>query len=188
MLVDSGSTHSFIDEQVIHNTRYVVVYSPLLKITTIDGNYVVYHTSRARFSCKIEGNYYEDLRIIHLDGCEIVLRNDWMKRYNSTNFDHKNICVTIGRKGNKTVLHAILEEENLSMISGTAMGRLLNKVQTLMDHLFMLSVIIDYEQEEVKDPIQKALSQFEAIMRNQNPYLLLNIRLLNSPKPRDFPS
>lgn len=70
----------------------------------------------------------------------IVLGNDWMKKYNPTKFDHEKKCVTIGRKGNKTVLHAIPEAGSLSFINGSSMGKLLRKGQTLMAHLFMVSV------------------------------------------------
>lgn len=43
VLIDLGSTYSFIDEQVVSETGYVAEYSSPMKVT--DGNYVMCHTS-----------------------------------------------------------------------------------------------------------------------------------------------
>lgn len=90
-----------------------------------------------------------------------MLGNDWMKTYNPTKFDHEKKCVTIGRKGNKTVLHAIPEAGSLSLISGSSMGILLRKGQTLMAHLFMVSVNQLPELEDMADPIQEVLDKYK---------------------------
>jgi len=139
VLIDSGSTHSFIDEQAVSETGYVAEYSSPMKVTVVDGNYVMCHTSCPNFSWKMGGkSFKENLRIIKLGGCDLVLGNDWMKKNNPTKFDHEKRCVTIGRKSNKTVLHAIRVEGSLSMISGNVMSKLIKKGQTLIAHLFIL--------------------------------------------------
>lgn len=112
----------------------------------------------------MEGKAFkEDLRIINLQGCDLVLGNDWMKKNNPTKFDHEKKCVTIGRKGNETILHAIPGEGSLSMISGSAMGRLIRKGQTLMTHLFMLGVESYNEQEHVDATIQEVLDKYQSV-------------------------
>nr|XP_016438947.1 PREDICTED: uncharacterized protein LOC107764880 [Nicotiana tabacum] len=99
ILVDSGSTHSFIVEQVVKDTGYVPHYSSPMKVTVADGNYVMCHTICIAFSWKMQGKpFKEDLIIIKLGGCDIVLGNDWIKKYNPTKFEHEKRCVTIGRK------------------------------------------------------------------------------------------
>lgn len=67
-----------------------------------------------------------------------MLGNDWNKRNNPTKFDHEKKCVTIGRNGNKTILHVFIGENSLSMIIGSVMGWLIKKDQNLMANLFML--------------------------------------------------
>ncbi|KAM3283214.1 hypothetical protein P3S67_026859 [Capsicum chacoense] len=150
VLIDSGSTHSFIDEQAVSDTGYVAEYGAPKKVTVADGNYVMCHTTCTFFCWKIEGKpFKEDLRIIDLGGCDLVLGNDWMNKYNPTKFDHEKRCVTIGRKNNKTALHAIPMEGSLSMISGSTMGTLIKKGQTLIAHLFMLGCETTREQENL---------------------------------------
>ncbi|KAH0764728.1 hypothetical protein KY285_000599 [Solanum tuberosum] len=164
VLIDSGSTHSFIDEQAVGDTGYVAEYSPHMKVTVADGDYVMCHTSSPGFSWKMEGKAFkEDLRIINLRGCDLVLGNDWIKKNNPIKFDHEKKFVTIGRKGNKTILHVIPGEGSLSMISGSAMGRLIKKGQTLMAHLFMLGVESYNEQEQVDATIQEVLDKYQFV-------------------------
>lgn len=118
VLVDSGSTHNFINEVTVQETGYQVVYSTHIRVIVVDGNYIYYSTSCPSFTWKIGGKTFkEDLRILKLGGvCDTILGNDWMKKFNPTKFDHEKRCVTIGRKGNKVVLHAIPENGQPSLI------------------------------------------------------------------------
>lgn len=126
ILVDSESTHSLIDEQAVNETGYAPIYSPSMRVTVADGNYVMCNACCMGFSWNMGGkSFQEDLMIINLGGCDMVLGNDWMKKYNSTKFDHEKNTVIIGRKGNKTVLYSIIEEGRLNMIA---------------DHLFMVTL------------------------------------------------
>ncbi|KAH0658677.1 hypothetical protein KY285_027215 [Solanum tuberosum] len=84
VLVDSGSTHNFINEVTVQETGYQAVYSTPIRVTIVDGNYV-------------GKTFKEDLRILKLGECDIILGNDWMKKFNPTKFDHEKRCVTIGK-------------------------------------------------------------------------------------------
>lgn len=102
----------------------------------------------------------EDLRILKLGGCDIILGNDWMKKYNPTKFDHEKQCVTIGRKGNKVVLKAIPDKGQISMITGSTMSKLFSKGQTIMAHLFLIQATGTEVIEEVNSSHQGVLSQY----------------------------
>ncbi|KAH0633689.1 hypothetical protein KY289_036649 [Solanum tuberosum] len=96
-----------------------------IRVTVADGNYMLCTSICTSFSWKMEGKpFREDLRIIKLGGCDIVLGKDWMKKYNPTKFDHEKRSVTIGKKANKVVLHAIPEGGSFHIISsGTINGK-----------------------------------------------------------------
>lgn len=102
--------------------------------------------------------FQEDLLIIPPGGCDLVLGNDWMKKHNPTKFDHEMNCVTIGRKRSKMVLKGICEEGKLSMINGSAMGKLLKMGNALFAHLFMMNNAADQDQEP--KVILQVLDQF----------------------------
>ncbi|PHT67574.1 hypothetical protein T459_27061 [Capsicum annuum] len=51
-LIIEGSTHSFIDEQVVSDTGYVAEYGAPMKVTVANGNYVMCHTTCMGFAGK----------------------------------------------------------------------------------------------------------------------------------------
>jgi len=61
------------------------------------------------------------------------------------------------------VLHAITEEGSIHMINSSTMGKLIRKGQTLMAHLFMVSMDTTTEQETIEEPIKVVLQQFEDV-------------------------
>lgn len=102
VLIDSGRTHSFIDEHIVKATGHQSSYCPLVRVTVVDSNYVMCTSHCKGFLWKMQGrSFLEDLLIIQLGGCDLMLRNNWMKKHNTTKFDHEKWCVTIGRKGNE---------------------------------------------------------------------------------------
>ncbi|XP_075101843.1 uncharacterized protein LOC142177270 [Nicotiana tabacum] len=122
VIIDSGSTHSFIDEHTVKETGYQASFCPPVRVTVADGNYVMCTTHCKGFIWKMHGrSFQEDLLIIPLGGCDLVLGNNWMKKHNPIKFDHEKKCVTIGRKNNKLVLHGITEEGRLNMMTSRSM-------------------------------------------------------------------
>ncbi|KAH0748079.1 hypothetical protein KY290_027311 [Solanum tuberosum] len=102
---NQGSTHSFIDEHTVQATGHESSHCPPVRVTVADGNY--------------GRTFMEDLLIIPLGGCDLVLGNDWMKKHNPTKFDHERRCVIIGRKPNKLVLPALVEGSLKMLTSGS---------------------------------------------------------------------
>ena len=102
ILIDSGSTHSFIDKHTVAASGYQPHPCSHVRVTMADGNYVMCNSHCKGLSWKMQDIIFiEDLLIIFLGGCALVLGNDWMKKHNPTKFDHEWKCVTIGRKANK---------------------------------------------------------------------------------------
>ncbi|XP_075083577.1 uncharacterized protein LOC142167313 [Nicotiana tabacum] len=164
LLIDSGSTHSFIDENTVKEAGYQATYCPLVRVIITDGNYVMCTSHCKDFMWKMQGiPFKEDLFIIPLGDCDIVLGNDWMKTHNPTKFDHEKNCVTIGRKGNKMVLHGIPEEGKLNMISSRTMGRVIKKGQALLAHLFMMNSVVATRQDQVEEAILAVLEQYDDV-------------------------
>ncbi|KAH0748996.1 hypothetical protein KY290_028228 [Solanum tuberosum] len=73
VLIDSGSTHNFINEVIVQETDYQAVYSTPIRVTVVDGNYMYYSTSCPSFTWKIRGKTFkEDLKILKLGGAQIL--------------------------------------------------------------------------------------------------------------------
>ncbi|XP_059281037.1 uncharacterized protein LOC132034680 [Lycium ferocissimum] len=180
-LIDSEATHSFIDMNTVKETGYCSSSCSPVRETVADGNYVMTSSQCKEFSWKMQGRpFRENLLIIPLGGCDIVLGNDWMKKHNPTKFDHERNCITIGRKNNKLVLHGISEESKLSMISSGTMGKMLKKGQALIAHLFMMSALVQSNQDPIDEAIQELLESYTDVF--SEPKTLPPARSLNTTK------
>ncbi|XP_075088158.1 uncharacterized protein LOC142170209 [Nicotiana tabacum] len=184
VLVDSGSTHSFIDEQIVKETEYHPLYSTPIRVPIADDSYMYCSSTCPKFTWNMTGKTFkEDLRIIKLGACDIVLGNEWMKKFNPTTFDHEQQTVTIGKKGNRVVLQAIPERGRLSMISSSTMGKILRKGQMMMAHLFLLKVEQNHEQEVVDSAIQEMLAKYEEVLiskeKDETSRFCVDYRVLN---------
>lgn len=163
ILIDSGSTHSFIDEHTTKAAGYQPNPRPPVRMTVTDGNYVMCTSHCRSFMWKMQGrSFVEDLLIIPLGGCDLVLGNDRMKRHNPTKFDHERRCVTIGRKPNKLVLPALVEG-SLRMLTSGSMSRILKKGQALIANLFVMSILPDHTEKPIAAEIQEVLEQYKEV-------------------------
>ncbi|XP_060190417.1 uncharacterized protein LOC132619575 [Lycium barbarum] len=178
LMINSGSTHSFIDEHTMKETGYQATYCAPVRVTVADGNYVMCTSHCKGFTWKMHGrSFQEDLLLIPIGGCDLVLGNNWMKKHNPTKFDHEKKCVTIGRKGNKLVLQGITEEGRLSMMISKSISKVLKKGHTLIAHLFMMSVEVQQGQEQIEEVIQDVISQYPDVFAE--PKTLPPIRTLD---------
>ncbi|XP_070013614.1 uncharacterized protein [Nicotiana sylvestris] len=104
LLIDSGITHCFIDVITVKEIGYQARHCPHVRMTVADGNYVMCTSICIGYQWKMQGRpFQEDLLIIPLKGCDMVIGNDWKKKHNPTNFDHEKMCVTIGKKEPKSL-------------------------------------------------------------------------------------
>lgn len=74
LLIDIGSTDSFIDENIVRKSGYQTNYCPPVRVTVVDDNYVMCTSHYKDFLLKLQGgSFKEDLLIIPFGGCDIVL-------------------------------------------------------------------------------------------------------------------
>lgn len=77
LFIDSGSTHSFIHQHILIGAGYQASYCAPVRVTVANGSYLMCTSLCKGFLWKVEGrSFQEDLLIIPLDGCDIVLGND----------------------------------------------------------------------------------------------------------------
>ncbi|KAL3373488.1 hypothetical protein AABB24_005465 [Solanum stoloniferum] len=106
--------------------------------------------------------FMEDLLIIPLEGCDLVLGNNGMKRHNPTTFDYEKRCVIIGRKTNKLVFPALVEG-SLKMLSSGSIRRILKKGHALIAHLFMMSIMPNASEDPPDVVVQEMIDQYAKV-------------------------
>jgi len=95
VLIDSGSTHSFLDETIANCLQCDLQETPPLSILIADGTRMVSHCRCVCFKWLMSGQEFSaNLQILKLGGCHVVLGVDWMKSVSPLVFDFNTLEVT----------------------------------------------------------------------------------------------
>lgn len=79
ILVDSGSTHNFLDIKVAKNMGLTLWTVDPIPIMVADGRRILSTKTARRFNWQMQGyNFEADFYIIPLEGCEVVLGVKWL--------------------------------------------------------------------------------------------------------------
>lgn len=81
VLIDTGSTHSFIDFQVAKEVKASLTAAPPLIVTVANGHKVLSKLKCSDLKWTMQGEPYQtELRVIRLDGSSIILGIDWLRK------------------------------------------------------------------------------------------------------------
>jgi len=95
VLIDSGSTHSFLDEKTAKELNCKVRTTFPLSVTIANGNKMYSNSRCVEFCWKMQGHeFMADLQILKLGGCDIVLGVDWRRTISPIIFDFYKLEVT----------------------------------------------------------------------------------------------
>lgn len=108
ILIDSGSTHNFIDRKLAKTLGCKLSSAGSTRVTVADG-------STLEVSAKIEGfewNFQQvpfkaDLMVIPLGCCDMVLGIQWLETLGSIKWDFKNLIMEFKLNSRKVVLNGI---------------------------------------------------------------------------------
>lgn len=88
MLVDSGSTHSFIDEQISTKLRGVQTLTTPLKVQIADGGQLPCSQVIPHCSWWIQGNNFKtNFRLLQLGSYDVILGMDWLEQFSPMRID-----------------------------------------------------------------------------------------------------
>ena len=80
ILIDSGSTHSFLDEKVAKKLRCHLTGTQPLSVTVANGQKVLCKSACVGFCWQMQGESFEaDLQLLKLGECDMVLGVDWIR-------------------------------------------------------------------------------------------------------------
>ncbi|XP_052198354.1 uncharacterized protein LOC127805643 [Diospyros lotus] len=115
ILMDSGSTHSFLDEATAMELQCPTLAIFPLSVTVANGNKMISRYKCQNFQWKMQGQ--EFCRILKLGGCDRVLGVDWMKMVSPLVFDFNKLEVTFEMEGKKLTLTGSLETGECKLIT-----------------------------------------------------------------------
>ncbi|KAI4384698.1 hypothetical protein MLD38_002817 [Melastoma candidum] len=81
ILVDSGSTHNFVDLVLVKGMNLLVETVSPIRVTVADGRSLICRSMLRQFGWEMQGEtYVADFYIIPLGGCELILGVSWLAR------------------------------------------------------------------------------------------------------------
>lgn len=105
ILVDGGSTHSFLDEHTATRLKCELVQTQPMRVQVANGSHLVSQYECPGFSWKIGDKEFKNgIRTLPMGGYDLVLGVDWLGSLGLVTFDYKNLTLQFEYKGQKVTL------------------------------------------------------------------------------------
>ncbi|XP_026384181.1 uncharacterized protein LOC113279725 [Papaver somniferum] len=142
VLIDTGSTTSFIDSALESSLQCHIEPTEPMLVTVANGEKTVSTGICPQLTWSMRGHQFvESLRILPLGGCDIVLGEDWLRTLGDVLFNFSKLSISFKYKGKKITLQGISPKYSLLMMSGEAVRKFLtNNFHGLVGHLFSISL------------------------------------------------
>ncbi|XP_027124419.1 uncharacterized protein [Coffea arabica] len=123
ILVDTGSSDSYINSEMVigMDIAYRMVKQPFSVImgngTTVTSNAICpnVHWNINQHSFRF------DLKVMELEGWDIILGVDWMTHFSPITFDFQQLRISLHSEGNEIHLHGQAEDSDMDLIRGRDM-------------------------------------------------------------------
>ncbi|GAB2257306.1 hypothetical protein Droror1_Dr00023365 [Drosera rotundifolia] len=116
ILIDSGSTHSFVDVTMAEKCDCVIKQTPPLLVSVADGAKVESKAICPSFRWNMHGiTFTAPIRLLTLGSCDMVLGTDWLRTCGPVTFDFEDLKISFVRNGKKLELQGVRAASNKEM-------------------------------------------------------------------------
>ncbi|XP_059280639.1 uncharacterized protein LOC132034339 [Lycium ferocissimum] len=165
ILVDYGSTHSFLDSQTAKELGLVAQMDRLLRVTVANGQQMYSHQS-VTVKWKASGVEFTDkFRLLNIGSCDMVLGGDWMRAHSPVTFDYELYVLKLQQAGKMVTLKGELGHGKMHQITTKGVVRILRKGQALLAHFFTMVSQEIVEDEEIPTEVQGVLTAYAEVFK-----------------------
>ncbi|KAL4310801.1 hypothetical protein GQ457_01G015560 [Hibiscus cannabinus] len=127
ILVDTGSTHSFLNPIWAKEGLEIIATTPLL-IIVANGEKLESNAMCKQLTWMIQGySFNHDFRILLMGGSDMVLGVDWMRKYNPITMDFNSMTMSFMKDDNSILLKGGHPDYSLRMISAEKLQKISDK-------------------------------------------------------------
>ncbi|XP_026459437.1 uncharacterized protein LOC113360105 [Papaver somniferum] len=168
ILIDSGSTHSFLDPAAAARCGGNLVPTASLLVAVANGNKMVSDAKCPSFKWQMQGHQFQfEMRLLTLGGCDMVLGVDWMKGMSPMVFDFNKLTVEFSLEGQPIKLQGNSPTTQISMMTGKALRkRVRQNKHGMVGRLFAITAC--EEQTVTPTPILPLLQKYETVFQEPN--------------------
>ncbi|KAL4309574.1 hypothetical protein GQ457_01G052960 [Hibiscus cannabinus] len=163
ILIDSGSTHSFLTPSWAKDGVEIEQTHPLL-ITVANGERLQSTALCKQLQWQMQGHLFEhDFRIITMGGTDMVLGVDWMRLYSPIILDFKAMTLSFKRGDKEILLQGGHKPPVFKMITEEKLHKLSQKDPNLTGELYLLCA--ETEPALIPASIQPLLEEFKDVFQ-----------------------
>ncbi|CAL1413314.1 unnamed protein product [Linum trigynum] len=125
ILVDTGSTHTFLNQAKVAELQCLVEAAPPLRVKLADGTVLMSHSVCKGFQWEMQGHKFSfDARVLNLGTHDMVLGLDWLRTISPVKFDFVQLQLFFQKNGQEVVLTGEQEVGTYKLLSGKEMKKL----------------------------------------------------------------
>ncbi|KAJ4807897.1 polyprotein [Rhynchospora pubera] len=118
-LIDSGSTHSFVNSTVLQGQQFPITKSTPMTVVVANGHKMVTETSCNALKFSIQGNEFKkDMRILDVKGYDLILGFDWLTELGPMLIDWKKGVLKFKQGSKEVKLQVCTETAEISLCEG----------------------------------------------------------------------
>lgn len=155
ILVDSGSTNSFMDYEFAVRSNCQLRYRPTKKVVVAGGGELCIDAVIETISYKIQGSIFENsFQILNLRSYDMILGTDWIYDHSPTGLDLKRRTLTIN-KGGRIVIFTDYTTPNKHYLVDFKLEK--NMRKEVLGLLIQINLIQETDGQELKKLPQEIL-------------------------------
>ncbi|KAL4325963.1 hypothetical protein GQ457_11G022560 [Hibiscus cannabinus] len=163
ILVDSGSTHSFINPGWAKEGVEILSTTPLV-ITVANGEKLYSEAKAKQLLWKMQGHQFQhDFRVLTMGGSDMVLGVDWMKKYSPVSMDFNNMTLSFYKDTELIILKGGNPSSTIQCISGNRFQKLAEKEMDLIGEMYLLTT--ESIESAVHPKVQQILQKYETVFQ-----------------------
>ncbi|XP_071928143.1 uncharacterized protein [Coffea arabica] len=164
-LVDSGSTHCFIDEQTARDLK-LGTKGEALSVRVANGERLQSKTITKPVAWRMQGyEFQHHFNTLRLGGCDMILGVDWLARYSPMEFDFRGLSMKFKKEKQQVELKGEGNTVQLRLIKGSILHKWTRK--QAYGILAQVSEIEDKEpdQEPISPEMEELLQRFKDVFQ-----------------------
>lgn len=162
ILVDGGSTHSFLDEHTATKRRCELVKTKPMKVQVANGNLLKSRYECSDFSWKIDDKEFKtSVRTLPMGGYDLVLGVDWPGSLGLVTFNYKKLVLQFNYQGKVVTLqgNGSADRPRLQLMSAKGFVRACQRQDS--GFVYVVNQVVDTEEEANKRSIKEELPNLQ---------------------------
>jgi Retroviral aspartyl protease/Ty3 transposon capsid-like protein len=172
-LIDSGSTHSFVNPNVVHDQNDRVITTNPMIVMVANGSRMLIDSTCQGLQFSIQGhNFCHDLRLLQVQGYDMILGLYWLATLGPMQIDWQNKWIEFQQKGKIVKLQVTPEHAVLKVCESVNVAKELKaESKLLVAHIWLCESLYMGQQTtkvvKVPQEILEVLDQYTPVFETQ---------------------